>query len=99
MSDAQHCDWCLRPLAPEGMEYDAAEKPDRYCWGDGDLLCDEVHEMDAWPRVKRENERLRDLLGKVVASWYKGADTCPVCGQDPCAPSCRLAAALEKDHG
>lgn len=53
----------------------------------------------AWDQLDEEratSARLRGLLGEVVASWYKIADTCPVCGQDPCAPDCRLAAALEE---
>jgi hypothetical protein len=55
----------------------------------------------AWYQLDEEratSARLRGLLGEVVASWYKTADTCPVCGQDPCKPACRLAAALEVGH-
>lgn len=62
-------------------------------WREHDERDDRIGELES------EVARLRGLLGEVVASWYKTADTCPVCGQDPCAPDCRLAAALEKDHG
>ena len=64
MSDDTRCDWCLRPLAPEGREYDDTDHPDRYCWSDGDALCEEVHELDAWPRVRADLARIQAQLAE-----------------------------------
>ena len=42
-----------------------------------------------------EIETLRVLLYVICERWEQGSNLCPACGQYPCEPDCRLAAALE----
>jgi hypothetical protein len=54
------CDWCLRPLAPEGVSWDDVDDPEGYCWGDEQqgCACASAHE-EAWPKMLAEVARLR----------------------------------------
>ena len=70
------CDWCLRPEAPEGWEYDGTPEPDRYCWGPGDCLCDELH-GEAWDRLTAEVARIRSELA--AAREWRPIETAPKC--------------------
>ena len=104
MSDDTRCDWCLRPAAPEEWESaTTGEQRDGYCWGPGDALCDELHEAE-WERMLSEVARLRGLLRDMEYGHYPDglASLCPVCHLTPRmghSVDCRLAAALEEDHG
>lgn len=59
------CDWCLRPLAPDGVSWDNVDDPEGYCWGDEQqgCACDDAHE-EAWPKMLSEVARLREQVAE-----------------------------------
>jgi hypothetical protein len=65
MRETTHCDWCLRPLAPDGVSWDDVDDPEGYCWGDEQqgCACDDAHE-EAWPKMLSEVARLREQVAE-----------------------------------
>lgn len=65
MTEQTKCDWCLRPLAPDGVSWDNVDDPEGYCWGDEQqgCACDDAHE-EAWPKMLSEVARLREQVAE-----------------------------------
>lgn len=81
MRETTHCDWCLRPQAPQEWESATTdEQRDGYCWGEGDARCDELH-GEEWGRLREEVARLRGQLADIHAVETARSEGC-ACGDD-----------------